>query len=275
MSKRIEYDKSDSWSRWSIGITSSSEGNHSTFYLALGRHSWYIKVPPIVKPKEKWVDLSKQDWATVNLDGSKGYTDRIKRDYGITISDEYIHVHYGIQPGNWTSGDPKNSDHTKLFEIPWRMTRRVRYSFYRPDGTLFTNVYDIGKRSRGCDFDAIREAETAVPKSKFKFKDYDGIDNLATCYLNEMEWKYGLGLWKWIGYFRNPIICRSLNIEFEKETGRGKSDWKGGTMGTSTDIKIGQSALSAFTKYGTEEINGKYHGVVNRGFTDIMEVYEL
>ena len=271
MSKRIEYDKSDSWSRWSIGITSSSEGNHSTFYLALGRHSWYIKVPQIVKPKEKWIDLSKQDWASVGKDGRKGYTDRIKRDYGITISDEYVHVHYGIQPGNWTSGDPKNSDHTKLFEIPWRMHRRVRYDFYRPDDTLFTTV----KEGIRLDFDAIREAESTTPKSKFKFKDFDGEENVAICHITEMEWHYGTGFWKWIGYFRKPIICRSLNIEFEKETGRQKGSWKGGTMGTSTDIKIIQSALSAFTKYGTSETREKYHGMVNRGFTDIVEVYEL
>jgi hypothetical protein len=272
MFKLIEYGNS-AWSSLGFKLKSGTEdSDYCTFSIHLFSKYWYWQIPNIIKPKIEWVDLSKQEWATPGPDGRRGYYKKISKMYGFTIADEYVHVYYGIQPGNWTRDDPKNSDHTKLFEIPWRQTRRVRYDFMNRNHTVFTTVED--NRNGGIDFDAIEDARKVVPKIKIKFKDFDGEDNVATCHITEMEWRYGTGCFKWIGLFRKPIIRRRLEIEFEKETGRQKGSWKGGTMGTSTDIEHGEHPMTAFQKYGRADAYEKYYGLVNRGFTDMSIVYE-
>ena len=278
LKKRFECYKCD-WCSLGINLSSSDSedvGKYSVFSLyGLGR-AIYLKIPPILKPKSKWVDLSNRDWATPNKDGRKGYTDHIKREYGFNICDDAIHLHYGIQPGSWSSHDKKNSDHTKLIWIPWKTTRRVRYDFFRPNQSLFTTVKDY--ENGRLNFDLIDESRNSVPKIKFKFKDFDGEENVATCHITEMEWRYGTGWFKWIGIFKKPIINRTLNIEFEKETGRQKGSWKGGTTGTGIRMTADETPLTAFKRYALGDESQKYYGIVNREFTDIeiiKENYEL
>lgn len=243
------------------------EQKHCLLHIALFKRSWWFKIPQLFKPRERWVDLSDADWATVGLDGRKGYTQSIRKQYGFTVNEEAIHLYYGIQPGSWSRNDPKNSDHTKLFWLDWNQTERVRYDFFDVHGKFVTSAKD--NKNGSCNFDAIERARALVPKIKFKFKDYDGEENTATCYIEEMEWQWGRGLFKWVRLFRKPIIRRRLDISFEKETGYNKNSWKGGVMGTSTDIAVGESALSAFTRYGTSEDRFKEYGMKNRGFTNI------
>lgn len=63
-----------------------------------------------------------------------------------------------------------------------------------------------------------------------------------------------------------------LEIKFDKETGKEKGSWKGGTMGTSIDISVGESPLDAFTRYGTAVESTRNYKNTNRGFTDIKVV---
>jgi hypothetical protein len=248
------------------------EAKHCLLNIALFKHSWWFKIPQLFKPRERWIDLSDKDWATEGLDGRKGYTESIRKQYGFSANGEAIHVYYGIQPGSWSSRDPENSDHTKVFWVGWNYTDRVRYDFYDLDGNKVASAND--NKNGSCNFNAIESARNMVPKIKFKFKDYDGEENTATCYIEEMEWRHGRGIFKWVRLFRKPIIRRRLDINFEKETGYEKGSWKGGTMGTSTDIAVGESPLEAFTRYGTSEDRFKYHGMRNRGFTNI-EIVEV
>jgi hypothetical protein len=233
--------------------------------IAFGKHSWWFIIPEIFKPKKKWVDTSKYEWAK-----GPGYWEHIRREYGFTIYEENIHIHYGIQPGSWSSKDKKNSDHTKLFGIPWRERQYIHEKFYTPDWKEFGVVKPF--KSGRLDFDQLQKARDLVPKVKFKFNDYDGEEIIATCHISEMRHEYGTGLFKWLRYFKKPLITCRLELCFNKEIGYEKGSWKGGTTGHSEEIQYNEDPLDAFIRYGTAEDRYKNHGTKNRGFTNIVRI---
>ena len=69
---------------------------HNLINFKIWKYSWWIKIPELLSPKEKWVDCSKYEWSN-----SPGYMDHIQRMYGFSfVQDSGIHVYYGIQPGS-------------------------------------------------------------------------------------------------------------------------------------------------------------------------------
>lgn len=264
--KLESHDVTSDW-RFAIGLQTPYEPDripHCLLHIAgFGHHFWF-KLPPIIKPKQKWVDLSHADWARVGRDGKKGYMDQIQRNYGFTVNNEALIVYYGIQPGNWTRDDPSNSDHSKVYFIPWNETHMVRHSFYNLDHSIFAQ-YTETTSSR----DVAEKYRSSVPKIRISFNDFDGEQNVATCYIQERQWCYGSGWWKFIRYLKKPIVRRTLDITFDKETGRQKGDWKGGTIGTSIEIAPNESPLQAFIRYGCDTERSKGWGVVNREFANI------
>ena len=260
------------WSFFSLTIRSANDenyydyGKHNVLHFSIMGRYWYISIPQIVRPKMKWVDTSHYEWAKPNPDGTKGYWHVIVRSYGIDFSTDSLHVHYGIQPGEWHSNDRKNSDHTKVFFYPWKLKTRVRYSFYKPDGTHQHTLYEKNHR---IDFKAIQLAEKLVPKIRFRFKDFDGEEIEATCYITEMEWHQGTGICKWLRYFIKPLVVRSLDIRFDKEVGYEKGSWKGGTLGHSIEMMVDETAAQAFRRYGRSYDRYRNHGHKNRMFSDI------
>lgn len=258
MFKLSEYT-SNSHSYFAFGLKTPYERdipNHSTLHICLFRHAWWIDIPPILKPKA----VQKEK-----------YVDYIQRDYGFVFTDDALHIHYGIQPGCWSSTDKKNSDHTKVFFYFWKERRREYVRFLNPDGTLFEEYRN--KPNGVSNFDKLRDAEKRVPKVKIKFNDYDGEEITATCHIELTKYRLGGYKWfKWYGYLRKPEFYRRVQFTFDKETGYEKGSWKGGTTGHSCLIEEGESILDAFKRYGAEEDYYKYHGKKPRAFTNIRVV---
>lgn len=244
--------------------------NHCLLHLAFFKHTFWFKIPRIFKPKQKWVDLDKCQWATPNADGKKGYIEHIRKEYGFSVNSEALHLYYGIQPMSWSKDDQENSDHSKCYFIPWNETRRVRYDFFTPNHVYVTSAND--NQNGSLNFDAIRKAREIVPKVKFKFNDYDGEEIIVTCYIEEMEWRYGTGLFKWVGWIRKPIIRRTLDLSFNKEIGYRKGSWKGGTLEHSVEISKGETPFSALQRYGCDVESYKDYGTKSRGFSNIVEI---
>lgn len=278
MFKLKEYAKSGYWS-FAFSLSNPGEyydkGDHKTNYcnlhLALAGHSWWFRIPELFKPRKKWVDTSKYEWST-NPKG--GYWEYIKREYGITVTDESIHVNYGIQPGCWSSTDKKNSDHTKVFWIPWKNKTYIHEELFSPDWKSYAV---LSEPSKGVDRQKVWDShcliKERVPKIKFKFNDFDGEEIIATCYISKRMWRHGTSWCKWIGYIRKPLNRYTLDIEFSKEVGYEKGSWKGGTTSHSIAIQYLEDPLEAFKRYGSAEDRYKNHGTQNRGFTNI-EVIE-
>lgn len=270
--KLIESGKDKNYFGYTFRISNPDEyyesGENATRYcflnIRIGSRYWYWKIPEIFKPKKEWVDTSQYSW---NTSKKGGYWNYIPKQYGVSILDEYIHTYYGIQPGCWSSKDKSNSDHTKLFGIPWKQLDCTYYKYWTPSWELFNTINP--NKNGVLDFNSIRSSQENVPKIKFKFNDFDGEERIATCYIIERRYDYGTGWFKWLKYFKKPLILYSLDINFDKEVGYEKGSWKGGVMGHSIEIKFKESPLEAFKRYGSSEDRYKNHGTKCRDFSNI------
>lgn len=67
------------------------------------------------------------------------------------------------------------------------------------------------------------------------FKDYDGTDITATAFINKQKYVYGTSKFTRLlmKLFKKPTSYNRYNISFSGEVGRGKEEWKGGTLSCS------------------------------------------
>lgn len=199
----------------------------------------------LIRPYSAWVDLSKEDWAKPGPDGRKGYTKVHPREYGFTLSEGHLSVHLGRQ-----TGDSSTTQDWGCF-LPWTQWRFVRHSLYGVDGSLFAHLkqgirYDSPERAARDDL------EKSCPTVEFTFRDFDGEEIIATTKIEEREWKFGTGYFKWLSMFRRPKVRRVLDLSFSAETGRRKGSWKGGTVGHSIEMIPGELHEAAFRRYCVE-----------------------
>lgn len=209
-----------------------------------------LLLPPILYPMRRKVYPGKNwDAATVARLGRDWYWDVKVREYGFSYSDGFLIVNYGIHPGD------SSLDQTWSKFLPWTQWRHVRHSLYGLQGEHFWS------EPKGEKWEAYRAAKDACPRVLFDFEDHDGERLVATTSIEEREWLFGTGWFKWLSWFRAPKIRRSLDIEFSGETGPEKGSWKGGTVGTGIDMHPGELHEAAFRRYCGEQHrskNGKY-----------------
>ena len=199
-------------------------------------HTLIVELPQIVKPQRRKV--KGRNWSY----------DAHPREYGFQYDNGFFRLFYGAQT--------HDSDTTQVWckHLPWTQWRHARISLYTPDGAHFWTQTE----SRGMD--SIKEqidAEAACPSVTFAFDDYDGKRITATCRIQEREWRFGQGRFKWLSLFRRPHISRTLNLSFSEEVGPEKGSWKGGTVGHSTEMLPGESCEEAFRRYCEKEHRSK------------------
>ncbi|MGZ2449600.1 hypothetical protein ACVIRO_002354 [Rhizobium ruizarguesonis] len=206
-----------------------------------------IDLPQIVKPHVEWVDLSGREWATPGPDGRKGYVQVDKREFGFSYLDGFLQFKRGRSTCDSTT------DRSKGYFLPWTQWRYVRKSWYGLQGEhLRTDWESSDMETRRNAWQVQREFEDAMPKAVFAFKDFDGEELTATTHIDEMEWRFGTGHFKWLSFFRSRRIRRSLDLQFSGETGRRKGSWKGGTIGHSIEMRSGELHEAAFRRYCAE-----------------------
>lgn len=196
-------------------------------------------MPAIIKPWRRWVDTSRHEWSK---GPGSGYWDIYPNQYGFSLSDGFLQLFLG--PQTHDSGSTKS---WSTF-LPWKEWRHVRRSFYGLNGEHVATLPDGGK------FDAARwererATEDAVPTVSFHFLDFDEEALVATTKIEEREWRFGTGHFKWLSWFRKPRIIRSLDISFSGETGERKGSWKGGTVGHSVEMLPGELHEASFRRY--------------------------
>ncbi len=259
MRKRIEHYKRDHWFSFALGIQNPYEKDHDKdpycqLHIAGFGHSWWIKIPEIFKPREKWIDLTDREWATPGKDGRKGYTDSIRRSYGISFNKESIHIDYGIQPGSWSSRDPKNSDHTKVFWWPWRLDI-VRHDLLYPNGDVYhRNSYPMKKGQKSLYWYEVldsKQGDAQVEVAKFveleHYNKTNGALQKARIRLTgeEREWR---PKWtRWLPIFKK--IRRVVDCNSDIELGTKAGSWKGGLMGWSCEWHDDESMEDAFRRW--------------------------
>lgn len=204
-------------------------------------HTLIAALPPVIKPWREKVVAKSWDAATVARLGRDWYWNVHRREYGFSCSDGFLQVFLGRQ----THGSTTTQDWSKF--LPWTQWRHVRRSLYGLDGE------HVWTEQRPRDWKATHAAVEACPSRTFAFADFDG-ENLTACTkIEEREWRFGEGWFKWLSLFRRARIKRSLDIEFSGETGKRKGSWKGGTIGHSIDMLPGELHEAAFRRYCTEQ----------------------
>lgn len=212
---------------------------HIRFYL--GKYVLICELPPIVPDYVVRHAAPSWDAATVARLGRDWYDVHSPCEYGFTFFEGSLHIHHGAQ--TFDSLTTKS----KVFFLPWRHWTHKRRSLYDQNGEHFWTEYDV--RERRNDWAAVQAVEDACPKIKFELNDYDGERIIATTHIEEREWHLGTGLFSWLKWFCKPKIRRTLDINYDKEVGREKGSWKGGTMGTSIDMLPGELHEAAFKRF--------------------------
>jgi hypothetical protein len=167
------------------------------------------------------------------------------RDYGFSCSEGFLQVFYG--PQTMDSSTTKSLG----YFLPWTQWRHVRHSMYDGNGEHFWTAprnldWKFGR------YEAIKEAEDTCPSLSFEFDDFDGERIVAKTRIEEREWLFGEGWFKWLSWFRKPKVVRSLDISFSSEVGKRKGSWKGGTLGHGITMLPGELHEAAFRRYCAE-----------------------
>lgn len=209
-------------------------------------HTLILALPAVIKPWRREVVAQSWDAATTARMGRNWYWDTHEREYGFSYSDGFLQVFLGRQT--------HDSDTTQSWSkhLPWTQWRHVRRSLYGLQGEHF---WTEPKRAKGqpWDYDAIHAAEESCPSRSFIFTDFDGEQLTARTRIEEREWRFGEGWFKWLSIFRRPMVRRSLDIQFSGETGKRKGSWKGGTIGHSINMLPGELHDDAFIRHCVKE----------------------
>lgn len=264
----ITYGRTHGWRP--IRLVWSSEGNEDGGYkkepnsLTGYAFGWVAKInlPRILRPFLIKHVPTTWDVATVARLGRNYYFEAFPREYGFCLSEGHFTLFLGAQ-----THDSLTTQSWSCF-LPWTQWRFHRMSFYDTTGAEFWTQLDSERRKKR-DFDAQYVAEKACPSVSFNFKDYDGKEISVVTRIEEREWLFGEGWFKWLSWFRKPKIRRSLDLQFSEEVGPEKGSWKGGTMGHSIDMLPGELHESAFRRYCNKDRDARHGRKFNITFIGV------
>lgn len=240
----LTFSRNTSYRYTGIVLGSGDGDDYPGCRLRVSFFGWTMiaALPAIIKPWRKWVDTSHYEWSK----SPGGYWDTGEREYGFTISDGHLSVGLGR-----VTNDSSTEQRWGYF-LPWTQWRHVRHAFYDEAGNLFHERCGKSPRLGSAEYEADRAAEESCPALTFEFLDFDGERLTARTRIEQREWLFGVGWFKWLSLFRKRRVSRSLDIHFSGETGKRKGSWKGGTIGHSIGMKQGEAHESAFRRYCAE-----------------------
>lgn len=237
----VTYARDRRWKPIAVDLSSADDEDWGcSLRLSAFGHTVIFALPSIIPPYRERIYPESWDAKTVERLGRNWYWQVDRRSFGFTVSDGHLSVHFGRQ-----TNDSSTTRQWGMF-LPWTQWRHVRFSLYGIDGSHFWT--STNER----DWDAQRAAEERCPGVSFAFLDYDGEAITAATKIDEREWLFGTGWFKWLSLFRRPKIRRSLDIKFSAETGERKGSWKGGTIGHSIDMLPCELHEAAFRRYCAE-----------------------
>jgi hypothetical protein len=216
-------------------------------------HTLIIIIPPVVMPHMEKVYPAGWDEETTKRLGRNWYWNIDQRAFGFSCSDGFLQVFRGRRTHD------SSTDRSWGCHLPWTRWRHVRHSLYDTFGYHFwtenaaraSQVDVLGSgRAWADDWQA---AKDAVPKQHFRVRDlHDGEELTATCFIEEREWRFGEGYFKWLSWFRRRKIERTIDIEYSAEVGKRKGSWKGGTIGCGAKMERYDTIMSAFLRHCRE-----------------------
>jgi hypothetical protein len=138
------------------------------------------------------------------------------------------------------------------FYLPWRDSRTTKMIVYTSTGEEdFVMECSSGLKDLWLTI-------KPYPYTSFKLKDFDGQTIIVKTKLLEHTRSVGDGKFKWLSWFFKNNVSKYLELEFDKEVGKEKGSWKGGTLGCSVDAtgcKTPEEAIKKFCKEGSTFIS--------------------
>lgn len=182
-------------------------------------------------------------------DGSEfDYTERFPRDYGFCLNDGHLSIYYGAQTHS------SNTTKSNGWFLPCTQWRFIRFSLYDNNGDHFYTEFENNR----ADYLDRFKVQDECPSVSFKIEDYDGEIIDVKTRIEEREWHFGDGWFKWLRFFRKPMIRRDLKIEFSSEVGLEKGSWKGGVMGHGITMNENELHDDAFQRYCNQDHRSKH-----------------
>lgn len=186
-------------------LMSSDEKDKYSYLLISGfGFALMICLGKLLAPGKEWVDLSHNIRAN-----SLGYWTPCKRVYGFHYCRGYARIFYGLQKSFSEKSQFKN------LRMPWNEWRYVRRSLYGVNGECYYTL-----EAPNLDTPEIRDAEDRLlnifiafcPKARFRFYSPGKTEAVATTYVEEREWRLGVGWMAWLSWFAPARIRRTLQI---------------------------------------------------------------
>lgn len=211
--------------------------------ISIGKRTLILALPSMLKPWRRWHEITTEPTRSQMIAQGRtpGYWDTYNREFGFSLFEGSLHVHYGPQTHD------SDTTKSKCYFYPWREQRLVRHSLYDLDGEHFADLPEWGFRHKN-GWTVKNAIEAACPVANFYFLDFDGENITATCKIEEREYRRGKGVFRLLFLGRNSIR-RSLDLRFSSEVGKRKGSWKGGTVGHSIEMLPGELHESAFRRY--------------------------
>lgn len=245
------------------GVVLESSGEESPSYLRLHLWRWTVCIATPAWLCRPYMEKRYPGWdaETIARLGRDWYWDIDKRSYGFCLSksgdvgnSDFLQVYYGRAGGSMMDS---SIEQRWSYFLPWTQWRHVRHSYYGLNGEWIVDAPEFGYRFGEGSWEKHRQVEQSIPTRQFKFQDFDGQELIATTRIEEREWRRGTGWFKWLSWFSRRKISRNLDLRFSGETGREKGSWKGGTIGTSIEMRPGELHEAAFRRYCDEEHRAK------------------
>ena len=212
-----------------------------------------LRLPTLMQPHRIKHIATSWDADTIARLGRNWYFETYAREYGFSLSDGFLQVYLGPQ----THDSASTKSWSKF--LPWTQWRYIRRSLFDDNGRHFWTEWNHRRESAYTDSWEVRHAaEKACPTVAFEFDDYDDKRIQAITRIEEREWLFGEGWFKWLSWFRRSKINRSLDLHFSSEVGPEKGSWKGGTVGHSIEMLPDELHEAAFRRYCQQEHRSKY-----------------
>lgn len=253
----LTWSYSTSYPHWAIVLRSrgeeGGEGGRCSLRFSFRKATLIVVLSNIVRPWRKKV-FPKWDAATIERLGRDWYWDVVPRQYGFSLSDGFLSVYYGRE-----THDSRTEQRAGYF-LPWTQWRHVRHSLYDLEGKHFWTEPKATKYSLGTSssWEVYQTMKESCPHANFEYEDFDGERLTATTRIEEREWHFGTGGFKWLAWFRRRKIRRSLDIGFSSETGPDKGSWKGGVIGTGVEMLPKELHEVAFRRFCDQEHRSKH-----------------
>lgn len=251
----ITYARDGHYRPFAVVLASGCDEYSGTSFRVSGfGHTAILALPQWALQPYREKHFANWDEATVQRLGRNWYWAVDRREYGFSLSDGFLNVALGRQ-----SNDSSTERRWGYF-LPWTQWRHVRHSFYGLQGEHLATIPDTNKPYLGSNrWEQECAIADATPTVEFEFDDFDGERIVATTKIEEREWRFGTGWFRWLSLFRKPRVTRSLNLSFSSEVGKRKGSWKGGTVGHSIEMQPGELHESAFRRYCAQ--NGMTFGL--------------